>query len=98
MVIGIVLGASIPGTTGIMAGVIIAGMPGTDHGVGTIGIVGTVARIMVGEIIYTMVMYFMETTGTETIGITMAGTIGIMDTITAIKRMAVEKVDRLPLQ
>ncbi len=109
LAIGIVLGATIHGTTGILVGDTIAGIHGTDLGAGTVGII---VQILAGAITFTMEMYFMAITGMAITGITMAGititgitmagitmagTIGITDTKPAIKLMAVEKADRLHL-
>ena len=104
LAIGIVLGATIHGTTGILVGDTIAGIHGTDLGAGTVGII---VQILAGAITFTMEMYFMVITGMAITGITMAGititgitmagTIGITDTKPAIKLMAVEKADRLHL-
>jgi len=99
LAIGIVLGATIHGTTGILVGETIAGIHGTDLGAGTVGII---VQILAGAITFTMEMYFMAITGMAITGITMAGitmagTIGITDTKPAIKLMAVEKADRLHL-
>ena len=86
MVIGIVLGASIPGTTGIMAGDTI---PGIGHGVGTVGIV---VQIMAGVTTFITVMYFTAIIGMATIiGIITAGTTGIMDMNIVINLLAAEK-------
>jgi len=89
LVIGIVLGASIPGTTGIMAGDTIAGIPGIGHGAGTVGIV---AQIMAGVTTFITVMYFTAIIGMATIiGIITAGTTGIMDMNIVINLLAAEK-------
>jgi len=92
---GIVHGDIIHGTVGTVDGDGTIGIAGTDLGDGTIGTVGTVALIMVGGIIFTTEMYFMEITGDGTIGTIMDGTmatIGIMVKTIPTKHMVVEKV------